>query len=215
MSKFGCAKLRSSENQHVALLYQCKQVNSRFARSNQSNFSGTHQPLLSLTISHVFQAVPSLSVSGGPTVCKATKLQTLWLGHVPHLSRLLHRWVTLLLAPHQRLNRRLGPLHRTTPVSSFFLRSFMIFVTAGIIQAYIIQRKLDLIPNDIDLRLKAKPCYWAPKIPVHGPSFQRPCAEPEYCTGIGLFGHIGKHGGGRMAISHANWFVDQDVTGSG
>lgn len=49
-----------------------------------------------------------------------------------------------------RLSRLLGPLRRTTFVTSFLLQSLFIFITACIIQAGVIQGTVDLIPDDID-----------------------------------------------------------------
>lgn len=44
----------------------------------------------------------------------------------------------------------MGPLRRTTLVSSFVLQAFLILLTAAIIEANLIEGKLDDIPNDID-----------------------------------------------------------------
>lgn len=49
-----------------------------------------------------------------------------------------------------RLSRFLGPLRRTTLVSSFILQALLILITAAIIEAGLIQGRLDHIPNDID-----------------------------------------------------------------
>ena len=49
-----------------------------------------------------------------------------------------------------RLSRFLGPLRRTTLVSSFVLQALLILITAAIIEAGLIEGRLDHIPNDID-----------------------------------------------------------------
>lgn len=49
-----------------------------------------------------------------------------------------------------RLSRFLGPLRRKTLVTSFLLQSLFIFITAGIIQAGVIQGTVDLIPDEIE-----------------------------------------------------------------
>lgn len=62
-----------------------------------------------------------------------------------------------------RLSRLLGPLRRTALIVSFLVQAIFILVTAGIIEAGVIQGTVDLIPDDI---------VWTQEIAIALLSFQ-------------------------------------------
>lgn len=128
--------------QHTAHLYQCKLVRDKHTSQNSWPFL-----INPVCVSYHFQSIlgNTIFVGLGGSNDETTYKPYGWVKSFTSI-------ICFILGSlfFSRLSRFLGPLRRTTLVSSFILQAFLILFTAAVIEADLIQGKLDYISNDID-----------------------------------------------------------------